>query len=286
MEQYFLDGDFVNKDELSISIDDRGYYFGDGVYEVIKVYDGNLYTAKEHMERLYRSANEIKIVIPFSKEELLEVAAQLIQKNNVQNGHIYLQVTRGVCQRQHNFPLASVKPVVTAYAIETKRPLEDMKKGVAVKSIEDIRWLRCDIKSLNLLGSVLAKEEAHEAGYTEAILHRDGIVTEGASTNMFGVKEGVVYTHPATNLILNGITRQVILSICQQLHIPFIEKAFTLEEAMGMEEVFYTSTNAEVMPVIKIDEGIIGAGKPGSVTLRLQQAFCAEIPLTLENQLK
>ena len=124
-----------------------------------------------------------------------------------------------------------------------------MEKGVAVKSVEDIRWLRCDIKSLNLLGSVLAKEEARAAGCTEAILHRDGVVTEGSSTNMFGVKDGVVHTHPVTNLILEGITRQVVLGLCEELGIPVEEQAFTLEEAFGMDEFFYTSTTAEVMPI-------------------------------------
>ena len=124
-----------------------------------------------------------------------------------------------------------------------------MENGVAVKSVDDIRWLRCDIKSLNLLGSVLAKQEAHEAGCPEAILHRDGLVTEGSSTNMFGVKDGVVYTHPVSNLILEGITRHVVLDLCKELDIPVVEEAFTLEEAFEMDEFFYTSTTAEVMPV-------------------------------------
>ena len=136
-----------------------------------------------------------------------------------------MQVTRGAAPRLHQFPDPTVSPVVTAYAMNNPRPLAGMENGVAVKSVEDVRWLRCDIKSLNLLGNVLAKQEAHEAGCIEALLHRDGVVTEGSSSNMFGVKDGTVYTHPATNLILNGITRQVVLGLCQELGIPVVEKA-------------------------------------------------------------
>lgn len=278
MEQYFLDGQFLKKDDIAISVDDRGYYFGDGVYEVIKVYNGHLFTAKEHFVRFFRSANEIKIAIPYTNEQLNEIALQLIELNQIKNGHVYIQITRGVSLRQHNFPESSVLPVVLAYAVETESPLSDREHGVTVKSVEDVRWLRCDIKSLNLLGSVLAKQEAREAGCTEAILHRGEIVTEGASTNMFGVKDGVVYTHPATNLILDGITRQVIIALCEENDIAFSEKAFTLQEALRMDEFFYTSTNVEVMPVIKIDEKVIGNGKPGPLTLKLQQAFTEKIP--------
>lgn len=276
---YFMDGNFTKKEDLKISIDDRGYYFGDGVYEVVKVYNDELYTAKEHFRRLFESARKIKLTIPYTEQELIEVARELIEKNNVSDGHIYLQVTRGSSNRQHNFPTPAVPAIVTAYAVAATRPLGDMEKGVAVKSVDDIRWLRCDIKSLNLLGSVLAKEEAREAGCSEAILHRDGIVTEGSSTNMFGVKDGVVHTHPVTNLILEGITRKVVLRLCQELGLPVVEEAFTLEETFDMDEVFYTSTTAEVMPVTTIDRREIGNGKPGLITKKLQHAFTAQIPI-------
>lgn len=278
---YFMDGKFTKKEELTISIDDRGYYFGDGVYEVIKVYNGELYTAQEHFNRLFESASKIKITIPFTEQELIDVARELIKRNNISNGHVYLQVTRGSSTRQHNFPTPAVPAIVTAYTVAGERPLKDMEKGVSVKSVEDIRWLRCDIKSLNLLGSVLAKEEAREAGCHEAILHRDGIVTEGSSTNMFGVKDGVVHTHPVTNLILEGITRKVVLRLCQELEIPVVEEAFMLKEAFDMDEIFYTSTTAEVMPVASIDNCKIGSGKPGLITKKLQHAFTAQVPTTI-----
>lgn len=278
MTHYFMDGRFTAQDGLNISIDDRGYYFGDGVYEVVKVYDGELFTAREHISRLFESAVKIKLSIPFTEEQLMDVARELIVRNKIAVGHIYIQVTRGASTRQHQFPNPAVPAVVTAYAVENPRPLGNMEKGVTVKSVEDIRWLRCDIKSLNLLGSVLAKQEAHEGGYAEAILHRDGLVTEGASTNMFGVKDGVVHTHPATNLILNGITRQVVLGLCKEQAIPVNEQAFTLEQAMEMDEFFYTSTTAEVMPVLSIDGHDIGNGKPGPITVKLQTAFNSKIP--------
>ena len=276
---YFIDGKFTKKEDLKISIDDRGYYFGDGVYEVVKVYNDELYTAKEHFSRLFESARKIKLTIPYTEQELINVACELIEKNNVSNGHIYLQVTRGSSSRQHNFPTPAVPAILTAYVVAATRPLDDMAKGVSVKSVDDVRWLRCDIKSLNLLGSVLAKEEAREAGCSEAILHRDGVVTEGSSTNMFGVKDGVVHTHPVTNLILEGITRKVVLRLCQELGLPVVEEAFTLKEAFDMDEIFYTSTTAEVMPVTTIDGREIGSGKPGSVTKKLQNAFTAQIPI-------
>lgn len=278
MAIYFMDGKFTNKDEIKISIEDRGYYFGDGVYEVVKVYSGKFFTEEEHINRLFESAKKIKMTMPYTKEQISSIIKELIVQNKLIEGHVYLQVTRGSATRQHHFPTPSVQPVVTAYTVEATRPILDMEKGVSVKSVEDVRWLRCDIKSLNLLGSVLAKEEAKDAGYAEALLHRDGIVTEGSSTNMFGVKDGVVYTHPVSNLILEGITRQVVLTLCGQLGIPVKEQAFMLAEAYEMDEFFYTSTTAEVMPITKIDDQLIGSGKRGRYTEKLQQAFTAQIP--------
>ena len=274
---YFIDGQFTKRDELKISIDDRGYYFGDGVYEVVKVYNDEFFTLKEHLQRLFASAAKIKLTIPFSEQQLMDVAKELLKVNQITNGHIYMQVTRGSSIRTHHFPNPSVPAVVTAYAVEGERPVVDMENGVAIKSVDDIRWLRCDIKSLNLLGSVLAKQEAHEAGCIEAILHRDGVVTEGSSTNMFGIKNGVIYTHPVSNLILEGITRHVVLNLCKELSIPVVEEAFTLEEAYEMDEFFYTSTTAEVMPVTTIDGREIGDGKRGSITTTLQEAFSLQI---------
>lgn len=282
MAVYYIDGKYTNKDEVKISIDDRGYYFGDGVYEVIKVYDGELFTADEHISRLFASAEKINLLMLYDKSEVIQIARELIEKNQLKNGHVYMQVTRGASARQHHFPMPAVQAVLTAYTMQGERPVKAMETGVAVKSVEDIRWLRCDIKSLNLLGSVLAKEEAKSAGFEEAILHRDGVVTEGSSTNMFGVKDGVVHTHPVTNLILEGITRQVVLQVCDELGIPVEEKPFTLDEALQMDEMFYTSTTAEVMPIIQLDDHVIGHGLRGAITKKIQGAFVTKIPLKVE----
>lgn len=284
MTIYFIDGKFTSKDSLNISVDDRGYYFGDGVYEVVKVYDGELYTAEEHFARLCQSAKKIKMAIPYSEQQLIDIAKELVKVNEVNTGHIYLQVTRGASPRIHQFPELSVAPVVTAYAIHNPRPLSNIEGGVSVKSVEDVRWLRCDIKSLNLLANVLAKQEAYEAGCAEAIFIRDGLVMEGSSSNAFGVKDGVVITHPATNLILNGITRQVVLKLCAEMGIPVEERAFTPDEMAAMDEFFITSTTAEITPVVLIDEKPVGSGAPGVITRQLQEAFARQIPLTVAGE--
>lgn len=281
MTFYFIDGRFTEKDGVNISIDDRGYYFGDGVYEVIKVYNGELYTAEEHISRLFQSALKIKLAIPHTEQQLIGIAVELVKKNEIDTGHVYMQVTRGASLRAHHFPEADIPPVVTGYAIANPRPLSNLKDGVAAKTVDDIRWLRCDIKSLNLLGNVMAKQEAHEAGCAEAIFVRDGIVMEGSSSNMFGVKDGVVYTHPATNLILNGITRRVVLKLCAEMGIQVEEKEFTQEEAYMMDEFIMTSTTAEVTPVITIDDKKIGTGAPGPITVKLQEAFAKQLPLAV-----
>jgi D-alanine transaminase len=278
MTIYFVDGQFTEKENLKISVEDRGYYFGDGVYEVIKVYEGELFTAEEHLNRLVESAMKIKLTIPFTQQQLLEIAKELVQDNQIGTGHVYMQVTRGAAPRVHQFPDSAVAPVVIAYAVNNPRPEKAIGNGVPVKSVADVRWLRCDIKSLNLLGNVLAKQEAFEAGCTEAVLHRDGVVTEGSSSNLFGVKDGKVYTHPANNLILNGITRQVVLKLCREQGIQVEETPFTLDEAFAMDEFFLTSTTSEITPITSIDGRPIGTGKPGAFTVDLQKAFATQIP--------
>lgn len=278
MTIYFVDGQFTEKEDLKISVDDRGYYFGDGVYEVIKVYEGELFTAEEHLHRLVESAMKIKLKIPFTQQQLLDIVRKLVHDNQIGTGHVYMQVTRGAAPRIHQFPDPTVAPVVVAYAVNNPRPVKAMGNGVAVKSVEDVRWLRCDIKSLNLLGNVMAKQEAFEAGCSEALLHRDGIVTEGSSSNLFGVKAGKIYTHPATNLILNGITRQVVLELCREQGIQVEEKSFTIDEAFEMDELFLTSTTSEVTPITSIDGRPVSSGKPGDLTVKIQKAFATRIP--------
>lgn len=266
------------KDEgIVISKEDRGYQFGDGIYEVIRVYDGSMFTAKEHIDRLYESADKIKLVIPHTKDAFHKFMYDLIEANELNTGYVYVQITRGASTRQHHFPAMSIEPIITAYTNIMERPITQIAKGVAVKTVEDIRWLRCDIKSLNLLGNVLAKQEAQEAGCFEALLHRGDVITEGSSSNMYGIKNGVMYTHPSTNLILNGITRRVILSCCEDIGLPVVESAMSLEQVFDNDEFFLTSTTSEVMPITMINKKQIGTGLPGEWTKKLQVAFEAKV---------
>ena len=281
MAKILWNDEIINEEEVKIGFEDRGYQFGDGIYEVIKIYNGNVFTATEHIDRLYASADKIQLVIPYTKDVMHKMLHELIETNEVENGHIYVQVTRGTSPRQHNFPNPAVESVLTAYTKETTRPFDQLENGVKACFVEDIRWLRCDIKSLNLLGNVLAKQEAISKDCYEAIQHRGEIVTEGSSSNVYGIKDGVLYTHPVSNLILNGITRKVILECCDEIGLKVVEEAFTKEQALEMDEMIMSSTNAEVMPIISIEGQLIGEGKRGEWTEKLQQAFEHKIPSSI-----
>lgn len=268
----------VADEEIIIDKEDRGYQFGDGIYEVVKVYNGQLFTAEEHIDRFYSSAEKIKLTIPFTKDKLHQLLHQLVEANEVGTGHVYFQITRGTTPRNHIFPDISVPAVLTGNTKENPRPIENFENGVKATFVEDIRWLRCDIKSLNLLGAVLAKQEAHEKGCYEAILHRGEKITEGSSSNIYGIKDGVLYTHPADNFILNGITRAVILKCAEEIGLPVKEEAFTKAQALVMDELIVSSTTSEVTPIIEVDGTAIGDGQPGEWTRKLQAQFDTKIP--------
>ncbi|MBL7565019.1 D-amino-acid transaminase [Staphylococcus saccharolyticus] len=273
MTKVFINGEFLDEKDAKVSYEDRGYVFGDGIYEYIRVYEGKLFTVKEHFERFLRSADEIGLDLGYTVDELIDLVRQLLHQNNVKNGGIYIQATRGVAPRNHSFPIPSVKPVIMAFTKSYDRPYEDLDKGVFGVTTEDIRWLRCDIKSLNLLGNVLAKEYAVKYNATEAIQHRGETVTEGASSNVYAIKDGVIYTHPINNYILNGITRRVIKWVTDDYNIPFIEETFTVDFLKNADEVIISSTSAEVMPIIKLDGENINKGKVGPITRQLQEGF-------------
>jgi len=262
----------VEREEIQIDIEDRGYQFGDGVYELVSIYDGKIFRLKEHLDRLQYSAEQIGMTLPVSLSTLETNLYKLMEVEKIENGQIYFQVTRGPAPRNHPFP-PSAKPVLTGYSMFKPRPVESMQKGVSVIISEDLRWLRCDIKSLNLLGSILAKQKAAEQGAIEAILHRNGTVTEGSASNFFMIKDGKLHTHPIGNLILNGITRIVVLECAAKAGIEVIEQPFTLKELEQADEAFITSSTMEIMPVVQIDGKPVGAGHPGEVTRRLQEQF-------------
>ncbi|HSO58735.1 MAG TPA: D-amino-acid transaminase [Paenisporosarcina sp.] len=267
----------VKDGDIQFSKEDRGYQFGDGIYEVIRIYNGSMFTATEHINRFYSSADKIKLVIPFTKDVFHKMLYDLIEANEITSGQVYVQITRGASPRQHQFPTNAVEPVLIAYTKEVERPVSQMANGVAAKTVEDVRWLRCDIKSLNLLGNVMAKQEAHETGCFEALLHRGDLITEGSSSNMYGIKDGILYTHPVTNLILNGITRNVILECCKEISLPVVEEPMSLTTVYSNEEFFMSSTTAEIMPIIVIDGKKVGNGLPGHWTKKLQTALEAKI---------
>ncbi|MGE7661055.1 D-amino-acid transaminase [Peribacillus sp. NPDC097197] len=275
MGKIIYNGELKDRSAIQIDVEDRGYQFGDGVYEVIRVYNGKLFAADMHLNRLMDSAKLIQLKVPFTVAEIKERTKELITAENLEYGIVYMQLTRGTSPRNHAFPIGEVDPVFVAYTKDM--PYTGSKPGVKAVTVEDIRWLRCNIKSLNLLGNILAKQQAVEAGCDEAIQHRDGTVTEGSSSNVAIIVKGTLKTHPATNLILNGITRQILLKLCNDKGISYVEEPFTLSDMMDADEVLYTSTGVEVTPITAIDGQLIGDGKAGSITLQLQKLFTQEI---------
>ncbi|PBB05369.1 D-amino-acid transaminase [Salimicrobium humidisoli] len=272
--------EFVDKNDLSYPFEERGLQFGDGVYEVIRIYEGEYYLIDEHVERLYRSAAAIKIDVPFQKQELYAHLHELLNKNSVRNdATMYLQLTRGSAPRDHAFPL-NTEANLYAYVKDFARDTDSLEEGASAITMEDIRWEWCYIKSLNLLPNVLAKQNAKELGAKEAILHKDGMVTEGSSSNIYLVREGKVYTHPATKRILGGCVRMKIEEFCKEADIPFIEEAFRIEDFKGADEVFMTSSTSEVQPLTKVDEVTIGDGRPGPVTRKLQASYEKDAGIT------
>ncbi|MBC2287036.1 D-amino-acid transaminase [Listeria farberi] len=269
----------VEREDATVDIEDRGYQFGDGVYEVVRLYNGKFFTYNEHIDRLYASAAKIDLVIPYSKEALRELLEKLVVENNIHTGNVYLQVTRGVQNpRNHvmpdDFPLEGV---LTAAAREVPRNERQFIEGGTAITEEDVRWLRCDIKSLNLLGNILAKNKAHQQNALEAILHRGEQVTECSASNVSIIKDGVLWTHAADNLILNGITRQVIIDVAKKNGIPVKEADFTLTDLREADEVFISSTTIEITPITHIDGVQVADGKRGPITAQLHQYFVEEI---------
>ncbi|PTH64304.1 D-amino-acid transaminase [Staphylococcus arlettae] len=273
MTKVLINEQLVEEHDANVPYNDRGYTFGDGIYEYVRVYNNKLFTAKPHFERLLRSAKEIGLELNYTVNGLIDLVQELIVANKIINGGVYIQVTRGSAPRDHAFPTPSVKANIMGFTKSYDRPYKSLDEGINAITTEDIRWLRCDIKSLNLLGNVLAKEYAVKYNAQEAIQHRGEQVTEGSSSNAYAIKDGAIYTHPINNLILNGITRQVIKEIAEQNNIPFKEEAFTVDFLKNADEVIVSSTSIEVMPVVNLNGEAIGNGKVGPITRKLQEGF-------------
>lgn len=272
MTKMLFNEEIIERDNI-VNIEDRAYQFGDGIYEVIGVYGGKPFLLDEHMERLQRSAREIQLSLPYTVEQLKHLLMQLVDTNELIEGIIYMQVSRGIASREHFFPDKHVKPVTVAYTRAEERMSDTEDRGATAVLVEDIRWLRCDIKTLNLLPNALAKQTAVENNAIEAILHRGETVTEASASNVFIVKDGALFTHPANNYILNGITRKQVIQLCHSLGIQVHEERFTVETMLQADEVFVTATKLDIIPILKIDHHPIGKETPGEMTQKLLQAF-------------
>ncbi len=272
-EYVFLNGQFIVKEEAKISPNDRGFIFADGVYEVTKFYNGVPFRFDDHLKRLERSLSELEIAYP-EIAGVLSVSNELITRNNLTGKHagVYLQITRGEHKRVHHFP-ENIHPTVYAFAFELPSYKGNLENGIKVITHEDIRWQRCDIKSVSLLPNTMLYNKAVKDGAGECILTRDGRVTEATHSSVLGVKNGVVITLPLSNLILPGITRKVILEICAENMIPFQEREFTEAELFEMDEIIIAGTGSEITPAVQVNNLIIANGKPGKITRFLQQKF-------------
>lgn len=273
----YVNGRYVPFAQATVHIDDRGYQFADGVYEVCAVRAGRLIDEDPHLKRLDRSLGELKIARPVGDAQLRLIMRETVRRNRIGDGLVYVQISRGVARRDHGFPAAGVKPalVVTARNLDISKYAALAEKGVSVVTQPETRWARCDIKSTALLANVLAKQHAREAGAFETwFVDRDGFVTEGASTNAWIVDaQGVLRTRALSNAILPGVTRGEILPLCQQLGIRFEERAFTPEEARTAREAFITAASLGAMPVTKIDGHTIAEGKPGQISAELGRLY-------------
>lgn len=265
----------VDREQVRIDIEDRGYQYGDGLYEVIRVYNGRLFMVEEHLDRLWLGAEKIRMTLPFSKAELLKNLEQLVTLEQIPEGKLYFQVTRGIdAPRNHVLPdPEKVSAVLTGNIRPYALPVEEMTAGITVTKVPDTRWLHCDIKSLSLLGNLLSLDDARQKGFDDAVLIRDGYVTEASAANFWLVKEGTLYTHPDGNLVLPGITKLKIFSLAKELGIPVKEEAMTEEFLATVEECFTSSSLKEILPVVKVDDHLVGDGSPGSITKQLIDAY-------------
>lgn len=269
----FLNGDFLPISQAHVSVLDRGFIFGDGIYEVIPVYAGQMFRIDEHLQRLRNSLAAVRISNPYSDTQWKDILHQLLDKNPGEDASIYLQVTRGVAKRDHAFP-ADAKPTVFAMANPLITPDEaTFNRGVAAITLDDIRWQYCNIKAITLLPNILLRQSAIDAQAAEAILVRDNLVTEGAASNIFIVSHGVIKTPPKSQLLLPGITRDLVVELALANNVPIEETNFTHAELEAADEIWLTSSTKEIMPVLHLDEMTIGHGEPGPVTQRMFRIF-------------
>jgi len=280
MTTVYVNGDFIPNERATISVEDRGFIFGDGIYEGVRSVEGRMFEWDAHAARMVNGLSGIRIAFGARQVAGLKaVCERLVHDNGLSDGEafLYLQVSRGAAPRTHHFPPAGTPPTVYVAASKFVVPRQLREEGASAVTHPDLRWQRCDWKTVNLLGNVLARQAAAEAGAYEAILHRDGVVTEGAATNVFAVIDGVLRTHPLDQHILPGITRQVIVALAREHGIGLVEQAVTEVELRRAGELFLCGSTTDVTPVIALDGQPVGAGVPGPVTRRLRELFEARL---------
>jgi len=273
MDIVYFNGQFMPNDKVAISPDDRGFLFGDSVYEVVRWYGGFFFDMEGHLNRLRRSLKEIRLA--WDVDGFKEVAEELVHKNSLGDtcSLVYLQVTRGASPRSHAFPDPPVKP--TVYAFVRRHSMDTLlwERGIAIDLKPDPRWNRCDIKTTALLANILAYQDAHDAGFSEVCFTRDDMITEAAHSNVFLVRDDTIFTHPESHYVLSGITRKNVIEIAADKNISMCQEAVPVSMLPYIHEAFLTNTSGEVLPVIKIGSQVIGDGTPGALTKKMQQLF-------------
>ncbi len=263
-ELTYFNGEMVESGAKVVSLDDRGYCFGDCVYEVVRVYNGRAFAFSYHQDRLYRSMREMDIPVRMPPDELQELHEIMIEQSEITDGYIYLQITRGVTPRHHAFERSKLEPQMYMFIKPITTDLGALQEGVKAITLPDERWARVDIKTLNLIPNILAQTKAEKKGAYTAILVRDGIVTEGATSNVFVMKDGVCYTHPANHHILKGITRQLVVTrVAPTAGITIIEREFDEAFLKDADEIFFTDTIGGIIPITTLNREPVGDGKPG-----------------------
>jgi D-alanine transaminase len=269
----FLNGKFLPIEEARVPVLDRGFIFGDGVYELVPVYSRVPFRLEEHLARLERSLAETRIRNPYSREEWREIITQLVAKQPYEDQGVYFQVTRGVAKRDHAFPKDAVPTVFIMSNPLVNPPRELVERGAQAISAKDNRWHRCDIKSISLLGNILLRQVSADAGATETILFRDGMLTEAAACNVFVVRRGVIQCPPKSNLILPGITYDVVIELAQSAQLPLEIGDLTEAETRAADEIWVTSSSKEVLAIVQLDGEPVGDGRPGPVFRRMYQLY-------------
>jgi len=275
----FVNGEFMSLEKAVVPVEDRGFQFADGAYEVVATYGGRPYAVEPHFKRLERSLRELRISLDIRAYGLEEIVLEGIKRSGYPETLVYIQITRGVAPRHHEFPDPQVEPTVVMTVKELHRPpLAKYANGVRAISTRDLRWKRCDIKSISLLANILAKQQAAAAGAFEALLvDGKGRVTEGSSTSAFCVRQGILWTAPEGAHILPSITRGILLDLARKLEIPVREEFCTLAEFLQADEAFLAGTSVEALGVVQIDDATVGSGNPGPLTLRLRETFLATV---------